>query len=153
MSGQSQRNPPTDPPRPDTRFIILGSLITALATGALIVGAHLPLLTAALVGTNGASLFLCGFDKSIARTNRIRVPERVLLLFALFGGTIGLLIGIVLFRHKTRTPSFILRFAVVVFVQLLLFRFCAIDTLFGFGDFTLEEMPALGARETLERHQ
>lgn len=43
-----------------------------------------------------------GFDKRKAKKKRWRTPEAVLLCFGFFGGAVGALIGMNLFRHKTR---------------------------------------------------
>ena len=57
---------------------------------------------------NGVSFILMGYDKQCARKKKRRVPERVLLFSALLGGAPGVLAGMLLFRHKTRTPLFYL---------------------------------------------
>ncbi|MBQ9783964.1 MAG: DUF1294 domain-containing protein [Clostridia bacterium] len=43
-----------------------------------------------------------GLDKRKAKKKRWRTPEAVLLCFGFFGGAVGALIGMNLFRHKTR---------------------------------------------------
>ena len=48
------------------------------------------------------TLALYGFDKLAAIHGFWRIPENVLLLFPVGGGAIGGLIGMQLFRHKTR---------------------------------------------------
>ena len=48
------------------------------------------------------AFFLMGFDKSRARKGKRRVRERTLLLTAAFGGAAGAVLGMNLFRHKTR---------------------------------------------------
>lgn len=45
---------------------------------------------------------LYGVDKSRARRGAMRIPERVLLGFSLFGGGMGGALAMLLFRHKTR---------------------------------------------------
>ena len=44
---------------------------------------------------------LYGCDKLCAKSGWRRVPEKILLLIALFGGSLGALAAMVLFRHKT----------------------------------------------------
>ena len=61
-----------------------------------------------------------GYDKAIAGSKRTRVPEIVLLALTFFGGTLGALIGRVLFRHKTRKSSFVRSFWAVIGIQILL---------------------------------
>ena len=47
--------------------------------------------------------FLCyGADKARAKKGAWRIPEKVLLLLSFFGGAAGGLLGMLLFRHKTR---------------------------------------------------
>ena len=43
-----------------------------------------------------------GLDKRKAKKKRWRTPESVLLGLGFFGGSVGALIGMNLFRHKTR---------------------------------------------------
>jgi uncharacterized membrane protein YsdA (DUF1294 family) len=49
-----------------------------------------------------ADFLLMGLDKGLARREGRRIPERVLLGLALFGGSLGGVLGMKLFRHKTR---------------------------------------------------
>jgi len=57
---------------------------------------------------------LYGLDKRAARLGLRRVPERTLQLWALVGGFPGALLGQHLFHHKTRKPSFMLVFWLIV---------------------------------------
>jgi uncharacterized membrane protein YsdA (DUF1294 family) len=61
----------------------------------------------------------CGWDKARAVTRGRRVPERVLLGLALLGGSPGLLVGMAVFRHKTRSPGFLISLAAISLLQLL----------------------------------
>jgi uncharacterized membrane protein YsdA (DUF1294 family) len=68
--------------------------------------------------------FLCfGYDKELARKNKWRIPERALLLLALFGGIIGALGAVWVFRHKIHKTSFLLLLYGVLFLQLLIIYF------------------------------
>ncbi len=58
-----------------------------------------------------------GYDKLIAGTGATRVPERVLLALAVAGGTVGALLGMRLFHHKTSKERFLERLGLIVAVQ------------------------------------
>ena len=48
------------------------------------------------------AVFLYASDKRKAQKHKWRTPEAVLLSFAFFGGAVGALLGMNLFRHKTK---------------------------------------------------
>ena len=55
-----------------------------------------------LVLVNVLAFAIFGADKRRARAGRWRVPERTLFLLAAAGGSAGALLGMRLFRHKTK---------------------------------------------------
>lgn len=57
---------------------------------------------------NAAGLLLMLVDKWKAKKNRWRVRESTLLLIAALGGSVGSLLGMYLFRHKTQHLKFTL---------------------------------------------
>ena len=61
-----------------------------------------------LLGMSLLTFVLFGIDKHRAQTRQWRIPEATLLLSALFGGSLGGLLGMLVFRHKTRKPKFYL---------------------------------------------
>lgn len=60
---------------------------------------------------------LAGYDKSQARKNKQRIPEKTLFLTALAGGSPGLLTAMLLFKHKTSKTSFIVKFVLILAIQ------------------------------------
>ncbi len=67
---------------------------------------------------NAAALLLCAVDKRRARRHLWRVPEGTLLLSAVLGGSGGLLLGMLLFRHKTQHKSFTIPVPLLFLLQL-----------------------------------
>lgn len=63
---------------------------------------------------------LAGFDKNQARKNKRRIPENTLFLLEGIGGTIGLLLAMLFFKHKTSKTSFIVKFSGIFLIQIVL---------------------------------
>lgn len=79
------------------------------------------LLIIALLINLGAYL-LMGIDKSRAKHHKRRIPESVLLGFAVCLGSIGILLGMLMFHHKTngkRHPAFVTGVPVILLVELI----------------------------------
>ena len=57
---------------------------------------------------NLISFFAMGIDKLKAKKNKWRIPEGTLLLFCFLGGGVGGLLGMSLFRHKTKHAKFLI---------------------------------------------
>ena len=64
------------------------------------------LLLIYLLLINAAGFLLMHLDKFRAKNNLWRIPERVLLTVAFFGGSIGSLLGMHSARHKTNQRKF-----------------------------------------------
>lgn len=62
---------------------------------------------------------LCGVDKGRAKKGAWRIPEGTLLLTAALGGSLGLLLGMRLFHHKTRKKRFTVTVPLLLILQLL----------------------------------
>ena len=69
---------------------------------------------------NAAAFLLMLIDKQKARKNRWRIPERTLIGSALLGGSVGALLGMYTFRHKTRHLKFTLGIPAILIAQLTL---------------------------------
>ena len=66
---------------------------------------------------NIAACLLVWLDKRRARRGRWRVPERTFFLWALGFGAAGILLGMYLFRHKTRHATFVLGMPVLLLLN------------------------------------
>lgn len=73
-----------------------------------------------LCAVNLLAFFLMGLDKRRARHGKWRISERTLFLSALLGGSIGAILGMQCFRHKTKHRSFTVGMPVILAFQLLL---------------------------------
>lgn len=75
------------------------------------------LLAASVALVSLIAFAACVWDKRQAIAGRPRVPEATLLGLALAGGSPGLLLGMVLARHKTRKTAFLAPLALIVLLQ------------------------------------
>ena len=55
-----------------------------------------------ILAVNVLGFALMGIDKSRAKKRGFRIPEATLFVVAIIGGSIGTIIGMFSFRHKTR---------------------------------------------------
>ncbi len=78
----------------------------------------LTILTIYLIFMNLLAFLLMGLDKSKARRNQWRIPEKTLFLSAILGGSIGAILGMQVFRHKTKHASFRIGMPCILIVQL-----------------------------------
>ena len=69
---------------------------------------------------NLAAFVLMGVDKRRAQLHRWRIPEKTLFLSAILGGSIGAILGMQLFRHKTKHPQFVIGMPAILVVQCIL---------------------------------
>lgn len=72
---------------------------------------------------NVITMIVFGIDKRKAVEGEYRIREIHLFLLAAIGGTIGGLIGMHLFRHKTSKMSFVRGFPLIFLAQVVLFLF------------------------------
>lgn len=78
------------------------------------------ILSVYLIVINAFSLLLMLADKHRAQKNLWRIPEATLLTVAAIGGSLGCLMGMRLFRHKTRKMKFYFGVPIILVLQLIL---------------------------------
>jgi len=75
------------------------------------------ILAVYLTAANLTGFILMGTDKRRAEMHRWRIPEKVLFLTAAAGGSIGAMLGMKVFRHKTKHLAFVLGMPLIFAVQ------------------------------------
>lgn len=70
-----------------------------------------------LISINVLALILFWFDKWMGHSGGWRIPELVLWGSAALGGSVGSVMGMMWFRHKTKKLSFQLVVAVIILLQ------------------------------------
>lgn len=68
---------------------------------------------------NALGLVLMLTDKLLAKANRRRIRERTLFLVAVIGGSVGSILGMYLFRHKTLHLQFTLGMPLILALQVI----------------------------------
>lgn len=77
-----------------------------------------PVLIGYLLLVNILAYSLMGVDKAKARQSKRRIPEKMLFLIALFGGSMGSIVGMYSFRHKTKHWYFVAGMPLILLLQL-----------------------------------
>lgn len=83
---------------------------------------YIPYVLIIVGAINLIAFFLMWLDKYKARHHKRRIREAVLLVFAAFFGSVGILLGMLAFNHKTnkiRHPAFTTGVPIILLVQLL----------------------------------
>lgn len=72
-----------------------------------------------LVVINVVAFLAFGLDKLKAKADAWRIPEKTLLGLAIIGGSVGAILGMRTFRHKTRHKQFSVGLPVILALQLI----------------------------------
>lgn len=73
-----------------------------------------------LVIINAVGFLIMLIDKRNAQKNLWRIPERTIMSTAVFGGSLGVLLGMHMFRHKTKHLKFTMGVPIILAVQILI---------------------------------
>ena len=76
-----------------------------------------------LIVINFLNFLIFGIDKWKARRGKWRIPEGTLIWMSIIGGSIGALMGMYLFRHKTQKRKFNLGIPAILLAQAILAYF------------------------------
>ncbi len=81
-----------------------------------------------LLSVNMIGFVIMGVDKHKAKREAWRVPEKVLFLISLIGGSLGTWAGMYAFRHKTKHWYFVVGMPLIllahVVVGIMIYRRC-----------------------------
>ena len=71
-----------------------------------------------LVLINLVAFAVFGIDKKRAKKGQWRIPEKTLFLSAILGGSIGAILGMYIFRHKTKHWYFQIGIPAILILQI-----------------------------------
>jgi uncharacterized membrane protein YsdA (DUF1294 family) len=91
-----------------------------------------------LAAVNAAAFICVGSDKSRAIKHQWRIRESVLFLMALIGGSIGSILGMIAFRHKTKHLKFVIGMPAILAIQVLAALFILSGTACISGNSTMK---------------
>lgn len=79
-----------------------------------------PVVIVLLIISNVISFTLMGMDKARARRHDWRIPEKTLFLSAVLFGGLGAVLGMQVFRHKTRHWYFQFGMPAILFAEVVI---------------------------------
>lgn len=80
-----------------------------------------------LIGINVLTFFVYGIDKWNAIQGRWRISEATLLMLAVIGGSIGALLGMRIWHHKTMHKKFKYGLPAILLAQIALIALLSLD--------------------------
>ena len=111
------------PPRaPYIFFCSAIVVLTILSFFILLTYSTLNPLYAYALSINVATFILFTYDKGISNTSATRVPESVLYLAALIGGSVGLFLSQQFYRHKIKKTRFQFILLLIFTIQVVILR-------------------------------
>lgn len=78
------------------------------------------LLIIYLIIINIIAFAMMGIDKYKAKHNKWRIPEKNLFISAILLGSIGAILGMQYFRHKTKHKSFVIGMPAILIFQIVI---------------------------------
>lgn len=73
-----------------------------------------------LIGINLIAFLAMYIDKRRAQYGKWRIKEHTLFVLAFLGGSIGAIVGMYTFRHKTQKARFFIGFPVILIAEVIL---------------------------------
>ena len=72
-----------------------------------------------LILINAAGVLFMLIDKAKAQKGLWRIPEKLLLFLAYIGGSLGILLGMQMFHHKTKKAIFSIGIPLILSIQVM----------------------------------
>jgi len=72
-----------------------------------------------LIILNIIGFAIMGIDKNRAKKNKWRIKEKTLFFVAAIGGSVGSIIGMKQFRHKTKHKNFVFGMPLILILQII----------------------------------
>ncbi len=82
-----------------------------------------------LVIVNILGFLIMFIDKRKAKRDAWRIPEKTLFIVSMIGGSLGTLIGMYVFRHKTKKLKFKIGFPTILVIHLILIIYIVVNVL------------------------
>ena len=76
-----------------------------------------------LIFINTVGILSMYLDKYFAKNNMYRISEKNLFIIATLGGSIGSIIGMYKFRHKTKHKQFTIGLPLILFIQVIILNY------------------------------
>ena len=72
-----------------------------------------------LIAVSVISIILCIYDKIASKSGRVelRIPEKILMLFSILGGSLAMYITMQIFHHKTKHWQFMIGIPIIMVIQ------------------------------------
>ncbi|NLC04310.1 MAG: DUF1294 domain-containing protein [Tissierellia bacterium] len=78
-----------------------------------------------LILINVITFILFSLDKKRAKSRQWRIPESTLLFVSLLGGAVGGLIGMQIFKHKTKKMKFVIGMPIILVFNIMILKYFA----------------------------
>lgn len=75
-----------------------------------------------ILAINITGFLIMWYDKAMARARKYRVPESRLFLIAIAGGSLGVYLGMHIFKHKINNLTFTLGVPAIFIAQIIIYR-------------------------------
>jgi len=76
---------------------------------------------------NVLAFVVMGIDKQKAIKHKRRISERMLMTLGLLGGAVGVIIGMVVWKHKLSKPKFTIFIPILILCDWIIFYFVTIS--------------------------